>query len=75
MRPVDYRHGGAEPIINKWADDKKVLKRVLQREVADRLVAKAGTKAYGVLSVSAQVHTDITRLLNLPPGAFRPAWT
>ena len=46
---------------------------MLQREVADRLVAKPGTKAYGVLSISAQMHTTITRLLDLPPGAFRPA--
>ena len=46
---------------------------MLQREVADRLVAKPGTKAYGVLSISAQIHTTMTRLLELPPGAFRPA--
>lgn len=46
---------------------------MVQREVADRLVARAGTKAYGVLSVSAQLHTRVTRLLDLPPGAFRPA--
>ena len=46
---------------------------MLQREVADRLVAKPGTKAYGVLGISAQIHTTMTRLLELPPGAFRPA--
>lgn len=46
---------------------------MLQREVADRLVARPGTKAYGTLSVSAQLHTSITCLLTLPPGAFRPA--
>jgi 16S rRNA (adenine1518-N6/adenine1519-N6)-dimethyltransferase len=45
---------------------------MLQREVADRLVAKPGTKAYGVLSISAQVHTTTMRVLDLPPGAFRP---
>jgi 16S rRNA (adenine1518-N6/adenine1519-N6)-dimethyltransferase len=46
---------------------------MLQREVADRLVARPGTKAYGVLTVSAHRHMQITRLLDLPPGAFRPA--
>lgn len=46
---------------------------MLQREVADRLVARPGTKAYGVLSVAVQLHTRIVRLLDLPPGAFRPA--
>jgi 16S rRNA (adenine1518-N6/adenine1519-N6)-dimethyltransferase len=46
---------------------------MVQREVADRLTARAGTREYGVLGISAQVHTQITRLLDLPPGAFSPA--
>jgi 16S rRNA (adenine1518-N6/adenine1519-N6)-dimethyltransferase len=46
---------------------------MMQREVADRLVAKPGTKAYGVLTVMLSVHATITRLLDLPPGAFKPA--
>ncbi len=46
---------------------------MLQREVADRLVAKVGTGDYGVLTVLTGVHADVTRLLSLPPGAFRPA--
>jgi 16S rRNA (adenine1518-N6/adenine1519-N6)-dimethyltransferase len=46
---------------------------MVQREVAERLAARPGTKAYGTLTVSAQVHTRITPLLQLPPGAFRPA--
>lgn len=46
---------------------------MLQREVADRLVAKPGTKEYGVLSVLIRHSADVERLLALPPGAFRPA--
>ena len=46
---------------------------MLQREVAERIEASPGTKAYGVLSISVQLHADVTRLLSLPPGAFRPA--
>jgi 16S rRNA (adenine1518-N6/adenine1519-N6)-dimethyltransferase len=46
---------------------------MVQREVADRLVARPGTKAYGVLGISVQLHARVTRLLDLPPGAFRPA--
>jgi 16S rRNA (adenine1518-N6/adenine1519-N6)-dimethyltransferase len=46
---------------------------MLQKEVADRLVAKVGTSDYGVLTVLTAVHADVTRLLSLPPGAFRPA--
>jgi len=46
---------------------------MLQREVADRLVAVPGTKAYGVLTILLGLHARITRLLDLPPGAFKPA--
>ena len=45
---------------------------MLQREVADRIVAKPGTPEYGVLSVLVQWRADVTRLLAIPPGAFRP---
>jgi 16S rRNA (adenine1518-N6/adenine1519-N6)-dimethyltransferase len=46
---------------------------MLQREVADRLVAKPGEKDYGALTVLIQVHTRVSRLLDVPPGAFTPA--
>jgi 16S rRNA (adenine1518-N6/adenine1519-N6)-dimethyltransferase len=45
---------------------------MLQKEVADRLVAKVGTGEYGVLTVLTGLNADITRVLSLPPGAFRP---
>jgi 16S rRNA (adenine1518-N6/adenine1519-N6)-dimethyltransferase len=45
---------------------------MLQKEVADRLVAKVGTGEYGVLTVLTAVNADVTRILSLPPGAFRP---
>ena len=45
---------------------------MLQREVADRLIARPGRKEYGVLSVLIQHSADVERLLTLPPGAFRP---
>jgi len=45
---------------------------MVQREVADRLTARPRTRDYGVLSIDAQMHARITRLLELPPGAFRP---
>jgi 16S rRNA (adenine1518-N6/adenine1519-N6)-dimethyltransferase len=46
---------------------------MVQREVADRIVASPGTKDYGVLSILLQLHADTARILALPPGAFRPA--
>jgi 16S rRNA (adenine1518-N6/adenine1519-N6)-dimethyltransferase len=45
---------------------------MLQREVADRLVARPGSKAYGTLAIQVALHADVDRLLTLPPGAFRP---
>jgi len=46
---------------------------MLQQEVADRLHARPGTREYGVLTVTTALGADVTELLSLPPGAFRPA--
>jgi len=46
---------------------------MLQREVADRLVATPGTGDYGVLTVLLGHTAEVSRVLSLPPGAFRPA--
>ena len=45
---------------------------MLQKEVADRLIAKVGTGEYGVLTVLTAVNADVTKVLSLPPGAYRP---
>ncbi len=45
---------------------------MLQREVAERLAAVPGTRDYGVLTIFAAAQADVTPLLSLPPGAFRP---
>jgi 16S rRNA (adenine1518-N6/adenine1519-N6)-dimethyltransferase len=45
---------------------------MLQREVADRILAEPGTGEYGVLSVLLQWRAGVTRVLAIPPGAFRP---
>lgn len=46
---------------------------MVQREVADRILAPSGTAEYGVLSVLLRHVARVERRLNLPPGAFRPA--
>jgi 16S rRNA (adenine1518-N6/adenine1519-N6)-dimethyltransferase len=46
---------------------------MLQREVADRLLAPPSTKEYGVLTVLARLSANVDRLMNIPAGAFRPA--
>jgi 16S rRNA (adenine1518-N6/adenine1519-N6)-dimethyltransferase len=45
---------------------------MLQKEVADRLVAAPGGSDYGVLAIQAALAADVERVLTLPPGAFRP---
>jgi 16S rRNA (adenine1518-N6/adenine1519-N6)-dimethyltransferase len=45
---------------------------MVQREVADRLLAHPGTREYGVLTVLIGHRAAVERLLAIPPGAFRP---
>ncbi|MDA8226480.1 MAG: 16S rRNA (adenine(1518)-N(6)/adenine(1519)-N(6))-dimethyltransferase RsmA [Desulfitobacterium hafniense] len=46
---------------------------MVQREVADRLVAKPGGKDYGVLSVAVQVSAEAEKIFEVTPEAFWPA--
>lgn len=46
---------------------------MLQREVVDRMVAAPSTSDYGRLSVMLQYRFDMTKLIDVPPDAFRPA--
>ncbi|MFV0416621.1 MAG: 16S rRNA (adenine(1518)-N(6)/adenine(1519)-N(6))-dimethyltransferase RsmA [Chthoniobacterales bacterium] len=45
---------------------------MVQNEVADRLVAKPGTKAYGVYSIALQLDWQIEKLRVLGPESFYP---
>jgi 16S rRNA (adenine1518-N6/adenine1519-N6)-dimethyltransferase len=45
---------------------------MVQREVADRIEGKPGTKDYGTLAIFVQFRAIVRRLMTLPPGAFRP---
>ena len=73
LRAAEKR--GQPPFFAKNGDSPHFLDAtlMLQREVADRLVATPGTKDYGVLTIFTAVRADVERLLTLPPGAFRPA--
>jgi len=46
---------------------------LVQREVADRLAARPGSRAYGALSVGVQATCRVERLFGVPAGAFHPA--
>jgi len=45
---------------------------MLQKEVADRIMADVGSADYGVLALQVGLLADVERILTLPPGAFRP---
>ena len=49
------------------------LVTMVQKEVADRMVAVPGTKAYGALSVAVQYYTQPHVELDVPPRSFIPA--
>ncbi len=45
---------------------------MLQKEVADRVLAVPGSGDYGSLAIQVSLLADVERVLTLPPGAFRP---
>ena len=45
---------------------------LVQREVAERIVASAGSDHYGALSVNVQALASARILFRVPPGAFQP---
>jgi len=49
------------------------LTLMFQREVAERIVARPGSKAYGRLALMVQWRADARIVLTLPPEAFTPA--
>ena len=46
---------------------------LVQKEVADRVVAEPGSKIYGALSVNIQAVATPHLIARVPPGAFSPA--
>lgn len=45
---------------------------MVQKEVAQRLIAAPGTKDYGALSVAVQLRADVDVVATVAPGAFYP---
>lgn len=56
----------------EWPPFWQSLTLMFQREVAERIVAQPGSKAYGRLAILAQWRTDARIAMQLPPGAFTP---
>lgn len=57
----------------QWPPFWDSLTLMFQKEVAERIVARPGSKAYGRLALLAQWRADPKIVLTLPPEAFTPA--
>ncbi len=65
----------AVPIILRVLDEAPSVARLLvmmQREVADRLVASPGTKSYGSVTVHVRYWAEATMVGRVPPSVFVP---
>lgn len=64
------------PIIMQLLEQRLPIRRLVfmvQKEVAQRMVAAPGSKVYGALSVAVQYYTQAELLFEIPPQAFMPA--
>jgi 16S rRNA (adenine1518-N6/adenine1519-N6)-dimethyltransferase len=65
----------ATAIISKYLANPGALTQavfLIQKEVAERITAKPGTRDFGYLSVECQYLATVEYLFSVPPGAFRP---
>lgn len=57
---------------DNWPPFWDSLTLMFQKEVAERIVAKPGAKAYGRLAILAQWRCDVRLVFSIPPQAFTP---
>lgn len=55
-----------------WKDQVPVVIGMFQKEVAERVASKEGSKVYGVISVLVQAWYDVEYLFDVPREAFNP---
>lgn len=55
-----------------WPPKWRSMTLMFQKEVAERIVASPGQKAYGRLAIASQWRCNAKIALHLPPGAFTP---
>lgn len=68
-------YGTAVAILTRLLSQRSRLRSaviMLQREVAERLYASPGTKAYGSLTLLTQWYATVTKGFHVPPSAFSP---
>ncbi len=63
------------PLLMQWVESPQPPLRIvamLQRDVADRIVAKPNSAQYGSLAISCQISMDVQRAFILGPQVFYP---
>ncbi len=63
------------PVLYALEENEKWFSRIIimiQKEVAERLTAKPGCKAYGVMTLKLKYAFDTRLLFSVPPEAFQP---
>lgn len=71
----NFPYNISSQIFFKILDDKDRVPEVvcmIQKEVAQRIAEKPGSKTYGILSVLLQAWYDIDYVMTVGPGAFAP---
>ena len=58
--------------ILEWKQQVPVMVGMFQKEVAERVASKSGTKEYGILSVLVQAFYEVEYLFDVPQQAFNP---
>jgi 16S rRNA (adenine1518-N6/adenine1519-N6)-dimethyltransferase len=65
----------ATPILQRALQLGSALRRavfLVQKEVAERVTADPGSRAYGYLTIEVQLFADAQSLFEIKPAAFRP---
>lgn len=71
----NYPYNISSQIFFKMLDNRELIPcctGMIQKEVAERLAAAPGCKAYGILSVLVQLWYDVEYLFTVEPGVFNP---
>ena len=65
----------ATPMLRKFARHPELFSRIVamvQKEVAERIVAKPGSREYGFLTLDVGAHAKTKKLFDVGPGDFAP---
>lgn len=63
------------PLLMHFLEQEEYLQGMtvmVQKEVADRMMAQPGGRNYGILSIALQLAAEVKKLFDVPPSAFLP---